>query len=219
MQPYQKASEVQRSSGEYPINIIKNLGLSAVGGGVAKLGSQAVSKLIPGVAAFLSEYIPDNLSQKGLSKLDPRFGKFIQGAIDEGYSYEDLRGFMGDKIKKEQPAKEDRNIIQQYSPELHQFIDQQVKSGRKPIEAAAIAQQDKKFSNIIKKLSKDHKTNWSQIVESIYGGMGQAQPQQAQQQPQEQMQGQQQAPQQAQGQGQQALMAILQKIQQARGGQ
>src|SRR6185312_10659550 len=108
---------------------------------------------------------------------------------------------------KQEPPKESRNIIQQYSPELHQFIDQEVRKGHKPIEAGAIAQADKRFKDIISKLTKDHQTPWSNILESVYGGGEQALPPQNPQQPQQQS-----------GQGQQALMAILQKIQQSRGG-
>lgn len=180
MEPYQKASEQQRASGEYPLKTLEGLGKSAIWGVGAKLGAQAGGKLITGIGAFLSDYIPDNISKAGLEKLDPRLGKFIQGAMDEGYSYDDLRQFMGDKMKKSQSEPDKKNIIEQYSPELHLFIDQQVKKGRPSVEAGALAQQNDKFRKVIKKLEKDHKTNWSSIVESVYG---QGQPTEETQQP------------------------------------
>lgn len=222
MQPYQRASESIRSGQEYPIQMLKNAGLAAIGGGVARAGSKAVSSLIPAIGALINDYVPDNISRAGLSKIDPRFNKFIQGAISGGYSYEDVRKFLGDKVEKTQ-AQENRNIIEQYSPELHKFISEQVKSGRSPLEAGALAFQEQKagkgFKKIIEKLVKDHKTPWASIIEAVYGSPNMAQPQQpTQAEPQPQGA---QSPQQGQpqGQGQQALMSILQKIQQARGAQ
>ncbi len=116
-----------------------------------------------------------------------------------------------------------RSVIEQYSPELYQFMLQQIVSGRDPIQAGAIAQNDKRFSPIIQKMQKDSNMSWSQIIQKIFGTgaqasyqqMNQQQPQQAQQM-QQQAQGQPQG-QQAPGQGQQALMAILQEIRSARG--
>ncbi len=104
------------------------------------------------------------------------------------------------------PPKENRNIIEQYSPELHQFIDQEVKNGRDLLQAGALAQNDKRFSKIIDKLSKDHKTPWSNILQAVYGGAQQSQPQVQPQQSQQQS-----------GQGQQALASILEKINQRLG--
>lgn len=189
MNPYQGAAESLRNSGQTGLNLIKNAGLAAVGGGIAKVGSHAASKLIPAVSALLNNYVPDKLSQAGLERLDPRFGKFIKGAENAGYDYEEIRQFLGDKFSKAESAKENRNIIQQVSPELHQFLDQEIKKGRKPVEAGALAQNDKRFTKVINELSKKHKTPWSNIIEGIYGkgnmAMQQQQGQEAQQQPQQ----------------------------------
>lgn len=210
-EPYHRASKALREGEEYPLHILKNAGLTAIGGGAGALGAKAAGKIIPAIGALVNKYIPENISIAGLNKIDPRFGKFIQGALDEGYSYDELRNFLGDKIEKSQkPGQNTKNIIEQESPELHQFLNQQIKSGRKPIEAAAIAQHDKRFSSVIQKLSKTHKIPWSQIIESVYGlgETAQAEQSQASQQMQQPQQ---------QGQGQQALMAILQKINQRLG--
>jgi hypothetical protein len=179
MEPYQKASQSLRERGEAPIHAVKNLGYSALGGGAASLGSSVVSKLIPKVGSLINKYVPDNLSQAGLSKLDPRFGKFIQGALDEGYSYDDVRSTIEEKLGNT-VSQQAKNLIEQESPELHQFLDQEIKKGRKPIEAGAIAQNNKKFTNTIKKLMKTHKTSWSNIIESVFGGQGTAQPEEQQ---------------------------------------
>ena len=209
MQPYQKASEALRSGEEYPLHLLKNAGLAAIGTGATSLGFKAVNKLVPAIGALINEFVPENLSIAGLKKVDPRFGKFIQGALDEGYTYEDIRGFIGDKVKKSQePAQEKKNIIEQYSPELHKWILGEIQNGRSPVEAAALAQNDQRFEKIIKKMTKEHKTQWSNIIQSVYGLGEKAQ------QPQQQQAFQQQPI----GQGQQALMQILQKINQKLGG-
>jgi hypothetical protein len=221
MQPYHKAAEAIRSGNETSIQLLKQAGLTALGGGVAAAGGKALGKIIPAVGALINKYVPNDLLQKGLSKIDPRFGKFIEGAINEGYSHEEIRGFLGDKIEKSQAPKENRNPIEQQSPELHAFLSEKIKAGEDPIRAAALALFEKgnPHESNIRKIEKEHKTNWSQLVQSIYGGgQGGGQPQQGAPQQPEQPQMQQQMQQQGGGQGAQALQAILQKINQKLGG-
>ena len=158
MQPFEKASEESRRRNESPFTYAKQA-ITAVGGGFA------LNKALP----LLNKFIPENLATKGLKKIDPRFGGFIKKAMSSGFDFDEIREFITEKVDKKNP-KEDRNIIQQYSPELFQFIDQEVKKGRSAIEAGAIAQNDKRFSQVINKLSKDHKTPWSNILESVFGG-------------------------------------------------
>lgn len=171
MQPYQKATENIRSGNEYPVQLLKNLGLSAAGGGAAKLGYNATSKLIPVIGSLINKFIPENLSKAGLSKVDSRFGKFIDGAINEGgYSYDEIRKFLEEKLEKEKPPKQSGNIIEQYSPELHKYISEEVQKGRQPIEAGALAQLQDRFKKIIKKITEDHQTTFQSILDTTYGG-------------------------------------------------
>lgn len=183
MQPYQKASEALRSSGEYPINLSKNIGLGLIGGGAAKIGAKAISPLIGHIGSLINEFIPENISKNGLTKLDPRFKKFIDGAIEQGYTYDDVRSFLGNKTNKE--ITQSKNIIEQYSPELHQFITEKIEQGRSPLEAGALASLERKgskgFKDVIKKLEKEHNSPFSSILETIYGSMKKSQ----QQEPQE----------------------------------
>jgi hypothetical protein len=180
----------------------------------ASIGTAAVAgPLAARVMPFLNQYIPAALAVKGINKVSPKLGSFLKKGEEMGLNVQEGLDFLKEKLTKgTETAKESRNLIQQYSPELHEFIDQEIKKGRTAIEAGAIAQHDKRFKDVITKLSKDHKTPWSSILESVYGSQGQAQPQSQQQQPPQQ-------PGQQGGQGQAALMAILQKIQQSRGGQ
>lgn len=203
MQPYQEASQEIRRQGELPLKAAKTVGAVAGAAASTYLGGGLINRVLP----FLSKYIPEDLAIKGLNKIDPRYGKFIQKAMQAGKSFDEVKEFIGEKIEgsSQEPAKENRNIIQQYSPELHQFIDQQIKQGRRPIEAGAIAQNDKRFKDVISKLSKDHKTPWSSILESVYGDSQQTQPQ-------EQMQQTQQQP--SSGQGKQQLIQAMQALSQ-----
>lgn len=215
MQPYQKASEALRKNGEYPINLAKNLGLTAAGGAVGKFGAYAAGALLSKIKPLLNEYVPDNIMEKGLEKVDPRFGKFINGAKEAGFDANEIRSFID---KKTQPPKEDRNIIEMESPELHQTVLDLIRNGKKPFDAAIEAAKNKKFQKNIMKLEKEHKTGWGKLVQTIFGsdvGMPKsglsrqdlvAQGQQQMQQPQQP------------GQGQQALMAVMQKINQRLGG-
>lgn len=153
------------------------------------LATKTASKILP----FLSEYIPEDLAFKGINKVMPGLGDFLKKGMKQGLSLQSGLDFLKKEIVEEQekkePAKDNRNIIEQYSPELFQFLTGEIQGGRQPIEAAAIAQHNPKFSDIIKKLSKDHKTNWSNIIASIFGTGQTAQPEQQKEQPMQQGQG------------------------------
>lgn len=192
----------------------KNLGRgvkTAAALGATALSSGLSSRILP----FINQFISPDLAIRGISKVSPKIGDFLKKGQEQGLNIEEGLNFVKEQFQPKEHAKENRNIIQQYSPELHEFLDQEIKKGRKPIEAGALAQNDKRFSKIIEKLSKDHKTPWSNILESVYGDMQKNQPSTPQAQPSMT----QTAPNQQQpGQGQQALMAMLQKLQQARRG-
>lgn len=174
-----------------------------------------VKKVLP----FLSKYIPEDIFVKGLSKVNPKFGTFIQKALSNGKSTDEIKEFIDGKINafesESTSAQPSRNIIQQYSPELHEFIEQEIQAGRSPLEAGALASLDRKgkdFKKIIRKIEEDHKSPFSSILETVYGGKQTARPERQAESPE-------QANQQAPGKGKEALMAILQKLQQSRGGQ
>ncbi|MFA7192395.1 MAG: hypothetical protein WC089_03810 [Candidatus Paceibacterota bacterium] len=184
MQPYQEAVETKHQSGIF--NAAKNFGMAAIGTAGIGVANSLVSKILP----LLSSHVPETFAKKAIQRIDPRIGKFLKDAEDEGATFDEAKEFISQKLE---PAKQNNNIIQQVSPELHTFIDQEIRKGRKPIEAAALAQNDKRFGSIIQKLMKTHKTPWSSIIESIYGNGDMAQAQQGQPQGQEQQQSGQQA--------------------------
>lgn len=205
----------------------------------AGLASKFAGPIASRVMPFINKYIPTDLAIKGISKVSPELGNLLKKGMNQGLDIKDGLEFIKNQI--EGPAKQNGNIIEQYSPELHEFIANKVSAGHSPIAVANLAQKDKKFADIIKKLAKDHKTDWASIVESIYGGGeygGAVNPKEealkkfkehqkkkglVEQEIERFQQGYGQQPQQGQaqqpGKGQEALMAILQKLQQSRGGQ
>jgi hypothetical protein len=180
-------------------------GLSAVtsaGIGAAAIGSGIGSKILP----FINRHIPLDMAVKGINKVSPDLGKFLKKGVSEGLKVEDGLQYIKNQI--ESTGKENRNVIEQYSPELNNFMKGLIQSGKSPLEAGALAQLEGKkgFKKIIDKITKDHKADWSAIIQNVYGSGQIAQKNQ-------------QAPQQIQpqgqtGQGQQALMQMMQMINQ-----
>lgn len=177
---------------------------TAAGIGMGLAGAGVASRLLP----FLSEHIPLQLAMKGISAISPQIGKFLAKGqamgldIKEGMDF--VKGKMTPKEESENTsAKENRNIIEQYSPELHAFIDQAVKQGVPVISAGYQATQNPKFKDAIFKLTKDHKMDWSTILQNVYGGGQTAQPRQQPQQSQQQ-----------QGQNPDAKNQLMQAMQQ-----
>ncbi len=214
MRPDEEANrdEIQRDK-----NFQKNVS-SAIGSAAAIGTGGAAARVIP----FLSKFLTPDIAMKGLSKVSPKIADFLQRGQSMGLNVQDGLQYLRDSIEpkqesqqaQSQPAKENRNIIEQYSPNLFQYIKDLISQGNKPVEAAIKA---KKFltegesKKAISQIEKDHKTKFEDIVQSIFGNeaVNQAPQQNVQQQPN---------PQDNQaGPGQQALMNILSKINQSLG--
>lgn len=157
-------SEIERDQ-RFRSNVGKGIGTAAtIAGGVA---AASTAKILP----WLSSYIPVDLAMKGISKVSPKLGDFLKRGQAAGLNIEEGIQYLRDQApKQEKVAKENRNIIEQYSPELHQFILGEIKLGRNAMQAGALASADKKrFKKIIDKITKDHKTPWSAILQTVYG--------------------------------------------------
>lgn len=221
MEYYHKAAEALRSGEEYPLHVLKQAGLTAIGGGVATAASGALGRILPAVGALINQYVPDNIAKAGLTKIDPRFGNFVKGAMDAGYTFDEVRQFLGDKLQKSQEqAKTDKSIIEQYDPELHTYIKDKLKSGMNLLEAGKKALGHGRFRKAIEKMTKDNKVDWSTILDNVFGGSMKSTPEteqmqqsisQIQPQPQQASQQMQQAPQQAQGGIDPQLAQLLQQ--------
>lgn len=175
MEYYKKANEAIRQGEERPVQLLKQAGLTATGTAIGTATASATSKLLnkvlPSIGALVSEYVPENISRLGLSKIDPRFKTFIDGALKEGYTYDDIKSSINEKIENTQNQTKDsaKNIIEKYSPDLFSFIKEKIDLGESPLNAGNMAQKEKRFQNIIKKLTEDYRTPFSGIIEMIFG--------------------------------------------------
>jgi len=236
LRPDEMASLRQLEEQNKSVSAIKNVGKTAVGTALGVAGASALPKVIEKISPFLSEYIPTDLAIKGISKVSPEIGSFLQRGQKAGLDIKEGIDFLTGKIEQTKQAqpKDDRNVIEKYSPELFQWIKDKVGKGTPVLQAAALARlptTGQNFDKVIKKMEADNKTDWSAIVESVFGT--EQQPQQTGKsqtikevlsgntgmsqgiQPTQPMQGMQQQGQ--PGPGQQALMAILQQINQKLG--
>ncbi len=164
LQPYQEASEeiIRQSAAPFKFaGQAASLGTAVVGSGAI------LNKVLP----FLNSYIPKNLAMKGISKINPILGKFIQSSEKQGHSMDDILDFIKQKAGtgEQQKPPEQQNIISQYSPELLSFLEDHITKGRAPLEAGALAQLDPKFKKIISKMEADHKAPFSSILQTIFG--------------------------------------------------
>lgn len=196
MRPDERAveSEIERDK-NFRSNVSTGIRTVAnIGTGIAATG--AVARILP----WLNEFIPQDLAMKGLSKVSPKLASFLKRGQSMGLDVgEGIQYIKTQFDKSKGGAKQDKNIIEQYSPELHQFIMEEIQKGRSPLEAGARATLGKKgdegFKKVIEKMVRDHKTPWSAIIETVYGGQPGGQqknnnqnPQMNQQQQQQQQQ-------------------------------
>lgn len=183
-------------------NQFPDLAMKALKGGAGGLGAGIAVNALGGI--LNNENQPELASHESESGFEEPRSEAL-GNFNEKVKKNSLKDNLQDQFNQEygQKKPEQRNILQQYSPELYQFLVGHIQQGRSPLEAGAIAQQDKKFLPIIKRLEKDHKAPFSSILQAIFPAMGQ------------QLQGQSEPNQ--QGQGQQALMQSMQQLQQLLG--
>ena len=169
---------------EFNHNVSKGV-KSAAGLGLAAASGPAASRILP----LLSSYVPTDLAMKGLSKVSPKLHDFLKRGMSYGLNVEDGIQYLREKFEqpeKEEPAKQNKNIIEKYSPELHQFITDQMQAGHSPLQAGALAMMERKgqksFKSVIDKMVADHKVPFQAILETAYGQEQKAQPEQQQQQ-------------------------------------
>ncbi len=150
-----------------------NIGLTVAGAGIA---AKAISPLASKIMPFINKYIPTDVALKGISKVSPEIGHMLESGMKQGLSINEGLDFLKNKlgsVKKESEEKppQNRSIIQKYSDNLHQYINELIQKGTPPIQAASNAKKflDKKQLDIIKKIENDYKTDFGSIVESIFG--------------------------------------------------
>lgn len=202
LRPDERALQSENERSVSSDALLKKGSKAAMGIATAATGIGLSSRLAP----FLNELIPTDLAIKGISKISPQVGAYLKKGMDQGLNVKDGINFLKENLSQSQSqnAPQQQNIIAQYDDKLHAFIDNEIKQGRSPLEAGAIARTKKEFEKSIKQIEKDHNTNWSSILESIYGSVQQPQQQNQRSQPIQQPQ--------SSGSGNQALMALADKI-------
>ena len=186
--------------------------------------------------SLLSYYVPANLAVKGLSKLNPTISKFAKLATESGYDNEEIVSHLREQAEKvKEPAKslfmqmlggnEPPNSLPQhlqFQIDAIQNIANKFEKEGKTIESPEVRKLTQRLKNILqgKGMLSGSDMQPQQGASMMQQGqsMGQSmQPQQMGAMQQQGMQQPMQGGQQGAGQGQQALMAILQKIQAQRG--
>lgn len=135
-------------------------------------GATIASKISP----FLSPYLTEDLALKGISKVAPKVGDFLKSGMSQGLTLKSgldfLKENMAQKTKAENKT-QNTNILDQYSPELREFIEERINSGKSPTYAAGVALETDKFKDLIKKIVKDHKLDnvfgFHNLIKSLYG--------------------------------------------------
>lgn len=102
MQPYQEAAQEMERQGSQPMRALVGLGSTALTGLGAGTGLASGSAIFKKVAPFFNKYIDQGLAIKGLSKLDPRWGTFINKALSEGLSFDSIKDFVTEKAEEDQ---------------------------------------------------------------------------------------------------------------------
>jgi hypothetical protein len=109
------------------------------------------------------------LAIKGLSKINPKLGAFVQKAMDSGYDFSEIKDFIGEKIGQSQAKTTgNENIVEKYDPNLHAFVKEEIGKGTNLDEIRRKSITDPKFKKSIDKLVKDHKISWGSILNTIY---------------------------------------------------
>lgn len=161
----------------------KNVGSLGLGVGLS-------SKILP----FLSDYITPEIALKGISAVSPQIGSFLKKGLSKGLDLKEGLDYVKKQIQPKENQKEEQpeqktNILEQYSPELFNFIKGEVDKGRPVLEAGAMANILDKFKPIIKKITEDHKTPFSSILQTIFGQDQGVNPEQENTQEQQRQQG------------------------------
>jgi hypothetical protein len=170
MRPDEEAAEVEITRDRKNRSILSTVAKSA--------GASAAAGLAARVMPLLSDFVPTDFAVNAISKIAPQLGSFLKKGKNAGLDLREGLNYLRDNVFSEQDKDQvktqadSKNIVQRYSPELHQYIVEQIGRGRSALEAGALATLEKSHASSIKKIVADAKIPWSEIVEASYGGTG-----------------------------------------------
>jgi len=97
LQPYQMAEQETINQGAAPVEGALNIaGFATAAPLLGSAGKNILKKVLP----FLNEHIPEALALKGISKTNPKLGKFIKVAEKNGKAPKEIKQFLTDKFSE-----------------------------------------------------------------------------------------------------------------------
>lgn len=107
MQPYQSAAEETSKQATSPYRMAKNIATTIAGGAGVAGGGALLKRVLP----FLSSFIPQDMAIKGIKKIHPKMGEFIESSMNQGHQFDELSNFIKEKagVKGEDFAKGEKN--------------------------------------------------------------------------------------------------------------
>jgi len=179
MQPYQEATEETIKRGERPGVVATQAAKVGLGAAASYTGLPMAARVLP----FLNKYIPAGLAVKGLSKVDPRLGNFVETALKNGGTIEEAKEFIKEKIDQDpaiQDVKKD-NPIFKFSKKLGKLIDDAIGTGHTIDEVEGMARSPgNKFKKDIDQIEKSFGMTFKDLLRSIYGGEKEKKPEKKQ---------------------------------------
>lgn len=168
MQPYQKAADSQIQQTAKPISYLSK------------------------AASMLSYYIPANIAVKGINKLSPKLGEFVNFAKKKGIGDEDIVSFLREKhekIQESQKKSEKKTIFDELIGDIDILsLDEQkqnqlnfLKTASNQLEQKGKSKGDSAFKNIAKKIKEVLSGNIGMVQGEAMGMQNNPQMQQSQQ--------------------------------------
>lgn len=147
---------------------IKGVAKTAAAAGMGVAGS----RLLP----LLGEFVPMELAMKGINKIAPKVGDFLQRGQKAGLDLRDGFDFIKNQIEKSSERKEEResksNPFQNFEnefPRLSEALNKIVEQGQPAEAAAAILKNASWAKSDINKLEKNVGKNFVDFVKEMFG--------------------------------------------------
>lgn len=145
---------------------IKGAATTAVAAGMGVAGS----RLLP----LLGEFVPMELAMKGINKIAPKVGDFLQRGQKAGLDLRDGLDFLKNQIERSAERKEESKInpfqnFENEFPRLSEALNRIVEQGQPAEAAAAILKNASWAKSDINKLEKNVGKNFVDFVKEMFG--------------------------------------------------
>lgn len=107
MRPDERASEVEIERAHNFDKAFKKAGTTALAAGASIAGGGIATRLLP----FFNEFVPIDLAVKGISKVSPKLGKFLQKGMQSGLDVKEGINYIKENLMPKEES-EDLDEIQ-----------------------------------------------------------------------------------------------------------